>query len=148
MIQVKLIDRERIENLIDNLQDVDKDKVVKKGLGRAGNIFKNTGRRELRRRMLSGTKGVTGNLMSSFQVRTKRHQLGVLIGFRRSSRYMIVGGGNHAHLVDSGAIRKNRGRMPANYFWRDTKNIEESRAVNEVYVGIQRAMERIERRAK
>ena len=141
MIQVKLIDREAIIYLVDNLEDFEKDKAIKSGLRSAVNVFRVKGRSNLRTRLMHHGKQ-TNHLMNSFTTRVKRNRLGALSGFDRP-------GGNHAHLVDSGTkLRRtksgaNRGVMPANKFWEDAKVSEEGKAMNALYQGVERAMQRI-----
>lgn len=144
MIEVKQIDRENIQYLVDNLEDFEKDKAIKSGLRSAVNVFRVKGRANLRSRLLHHGKQ-TNHLMNSFTNRVKRNKLGALAGFDRP-------GGNHAHLVDAGTkIRKtkdgiNRGVMPANFFWSDTKTSEEDKAMNALYQGVQKAVQRINSR--
>jgi hypothetical protein len=145
MIEIKQIDRENIQYLVDNLEDFEKDKAIKSGLRSAVNVFRVKGRANLRSRLLYHGKQ-TNHLMNSFTNRVKRNKLGALAGFDRP-------GGNHSHLVDSGTkVRRtksgaNRGIMPANRFWSDTKVSEEGRAMSALYQGVQRAVQRINNRS-
>ena len=145
MIEIKQIDRENIQYLVDNLEDFEKDKAIKSGLRSAVNVFRIKGRSNLRARILRHGKQ-TNHLMNSFTNRVKRNKLGALAGFDRP-------GGNHAHLVDSGTkVRTtkggaNRGVMPANKFWSDAKVSEESKAVSALYKGVRRAVQRINNRS-
>ena len=145
MIEIKQIDQENIQYLVNSLGDFEKDKAIKSGLRSAVNVFRVKGRANLRSRLLHRGKQ-TNHLMNSFTNRVKRNRLGALVGFDRP-------GGNHSHLVDSGTkVRKtksgaNRGIMPANYFWSDTKVSEESKAMNALYQGVQRAVQRINNRS-
>ena len=83
--------------------------------------------------------------MNSFTNRVKRNKLGALAGFDRP-------GGNHSHLVDRGTKRRYtksgayRGIMPGNRFWTDTEKTEEARALQAVYEGTQKAVQRINSR--
>lgn len=145
MIVVKQIDRENIQYLVDNLEDFEKDKAIKSGLRSAVNVFRVKGRANLRSRLLRHGKQ-TNHLMNSFTNRVKRNKLGALAGFDRP-------GGNHAHLVDEGTkVRTtksgaNRGIMPANRFWSDTKVSEEGKAMSALYQGVQKAVQRINNRS-
>lgn len=144
MIQVAFIDKENIQYLIQNLEDFEKDKAVKSGLRAAVNVFRVKGRSNLRARLLHHGKQ-TNHLMNSFATRVKRNKLGALAGFDRP-------GGNHAHLVDMGTKRRyiksgsSRGVMPANRFWDDAKQTEENKAMQAVYQGIQKEVQRINNR--
>lgn len=144
MIQVSVIDKENIQYLVRNLEDFEKDKALRSGLRAAVNIFRVRGRSNLRSRLLH--HGVqTNHLMNSFSSRVKRNKLGALAGFDRP-------GGNHSHLVDRGTKRRytkaglNRGVMPGNRFWSDAEKTEESRAMQAVYEGTQKAVQRINSR--
>ncbi len=153
MIEIKQIDRASITYLVRRLDDFEKDKAIRTGLKAGGNVFQSGGKRRLRGSIKS-PKGVTGNLLSSFHVRVKRQKLGVLVGFRRSNKYMIIGGGNHAHIVDRGTKKrylktrgnKSVGEMPANRFWIDTEAQDGDVAISKVYEGIERAVNRITNR--
>ena len=125
MIEIKQIDRENIQYLVDNLEDFEKDKAIKSGLRSAVNVFRVKGRANLRSRLLYHGKQ-TNHLMNSFTNRVKRNKLGALAGFDRP-------GGNHI--------------MPANRFWSDTKVSEEGRAMSALYQGVQRAVQRINNRS-
>lgn len=144
MIQVKQIDRESIQYLVNHLEDFEKDKAIRSGLKDAVNVFKVKGRANLRSRLLRHGKQ-TNHLMNSFTNRVKRNKLGALSGFDRP-------GGNHSHLVDMGTkVRRtkkgeNRGIMPANHFWNDAKVSEEGKAMDALYLGVQKAVERINTR--
>lgn len=144
MIQVTTIDRENIQYLIRNLEDFEKDKAVKSGLRAAVNVFRVKGRSNLRTRLLHHGKQ-TNHLMNSFTTRVKRNKLGALAGFNRP-------GGNHSHLVDQGTKKrytntgKSRGTMPGNRFWNDAGHTEENRAMQAIYQGVQKAVQRINER--
>lgn len=156
-IEIRQIDRDAVSHLVRNLEDFEKDKAIKSGLGDAGNVFKTGGKSRLKRRMKSGSKGVTGNLMRSFHVRVKKGKPGVLIGFKQGT-----GGGSHSHLVDrgtderywkarnyknkQGTYRKSTGRGIGNAFWIDTESQDHPKAMDKLYVGIERAVNRISSR--
>ena len=141
MIQVTTIDRESVQYLIRNLEDFEKNKAVKSGLRAAVNVFRVKGRSNLRTRLLHHGKQ-TNHLMNSFTTRVKRNKLGALAGFDRP-------GGNHSHLVDRGNKKrytdsgKSRGIMPGNSFWGDAEKTEENRAMQTIYQGVQKAVQRI-----
>lgn len=141
MMQISVIDKENIQYLIQNLEDFEKDKVIRRGLLSAINVFRIKGRSNLRTRLLRHGKQ-TNRLMNSFTNRVKRNKLGALAGFDRP-------GGNHAHLVDKGSKRRYtksgeyRGAMPANSFWTDAKTTEENKAMQRMQESIQKAIQRI-----
>lgn len=140
MIEVRQIDKDSIDFLIRELTQFEKNKALKSGLNAAGQVFKVGGRQRLRQK-LKGSKGSTGHLMNSFQVRVKRNKAGVLTGFN--------GGGRHSHLVDKGTKERftksgaKRGKMPANYFWSDTNNQDYPKAISRLFEGIEKAIQRI-----
>lgn len=142
-IQISLQGQDTIDYLIRNLDDFDKDKAVRKGLGEGADVFKSGGMQRLRSR-LKTPGGKTGNLLHSFTARVKRQTLGALAGFN----YL----GRHSHLVDRGTVRRFRrngattGIMPANYFWTETKDQDAGKALNKVLDGIEMAVERINAR--
>lgn len=144
MMQVRLIDREAVLYLVDQLETFEKDKAIKAGLRSAVNVFRVKGRSNLRSRLLRHGKQ-TNHLMNSFTNRAKRNKLGALSGFDRP-------GGNHSHLVDAGTKMRytksgaRRGIMPANRFWADTRISEEAKAMDALYKGVERAVQRINNR--
>lgn len=143
-MQVKLIDREAVLYLVDQLETFEKDKAIKSGLRSAVNVFRVKGRSNLRSRLLRHGKQ-TNHLMKSFTARVKRNKLGALSGFDRP-------GGNHSHLVDAGTkmrYTKNgrkRGIMKGNKFWSDAAASEEGKAMDALYKGVGRAVQRINNR--
>lgn len=156
-IEIKHIDEGEVNYLVRNLENFEKDKAIKKGLGAAGKVFKVGGMDRLRRTMKAGSRGVTGNLLRSFIVKVKRNKLGVLTGFKQGK-----GGGSHAHLVDrgtterfwktrkykskNGSYKKSVGEVKASHFWNDTESQDYPKAVDKLYNGIERAVDRINSR--
>lgn len=148
-IEIRHINRDEVDYLIRNLSDFEKDKAMKDGLQSAGNVFKVGGKSRLRRNMKSGSRGVTGNLLRSFHVRVKRSKPGVLVGFKQGKE-----GGSHAHLVDKGTIqrywktrkRKSTGSVKGSYFWSDTEAQDYPKAMDSLYTGIEKAVNRISNR--
>lgn len=138
MIEIKQIDRDSILYLVRELEEFEKSKAIKKGLQAGGNVIKVEGRRRLKERLKSTG---TGKLLNSFQVRVKRNKAGVLTGFN--------GGGRHSHLVDRGTKKRltksgaNRGIMPANSFWSDTESVDYPKAVDKIFAGVEKAVQRI-----
>lgn len=142
-MQVKLIDREAITYLVNNLEDFEKDRALKSGLRAAANVFRVRGRSNLRNRLKHPGKG-TNHLMNSFTTRVKRNKLGALAGFDKW--------GAHSHLVDLGTRKRphpitgTSGIMPANRFWSDARASEEAKAAQEMYKGVERVVQRINNR--
>lgn len=143
-MQVKLIDREAMIYFVDQLEAFEKDKAIKSGLRAAANVFRVRGRSNLRSRLKRPDKG-TNHLMNSFTTKVKRNKLGALAGFDRP-------GGNHSHLVDAGTKKRRHpitgtsGVMPANKFWADAAASEEGKAMDALYKGVERAVQRINNR--
>lgn len=58
---------------------------------------------------LANRNGVkTGNLKKSFTKKTsrKKNNPAAYAGFKRSTRYNKIGGGNHSYLVDRGTVKR------------------------------------------
>lgn len=148
IFEIRQIDRDAVNYLIRNLEGFEKDKAVKSGLGAAGNVFKVGGTSRLRQRMKT-KQGITGNLLRSFYVRVKKSKPGVLVGFKQGKE-----GGSHAHLIDRGTKerfwktkkRKSTGRVKATYFWSDTEAQDYPKALDKLYAGIEKAVNRINNR--
>ena len=133
-VEARLIDFEKVERAIANLNDIDKNKVVREGLKDAGNLFKKKGKENVKER--TGVK--TGNLSKSFVIKLKSKKLGMIAGFNQL--------GNHSWLIDRGTIERtnskeqNRGKIIGNNFWSDAIQNNESTAIERVYSGIERAI--------
>ena len=148
LIEIRHINRGEVDYLIRNLNNFEKDKALKGGLKSAGSVFMSGGKGRLRKRM-KRSSGVTGNLLKSFHVRVKKSKPGVLIGFRQGKE-----GGSHAHLVDKGTsqrywktrTRKSTGRVIATRFWSDTEAQDYPKAMDKLYLGIEKAVNRISER--
>lgn len=144
MIQVSVENQDNVRYLVRELEDFEKDKAVRSGLHAAVALFRVKGRSNFRTRLLRHGKQ-TNHLYNSFTTRVKGSSLGALAGFDRP-------GGNHSHLVDLGTKHRYtrrgeyRGVMPGNRFWSDAKASEEGRAMDAVYEGIRRAVDRINSR--
>jgi hypothetical protein len=150
IIEISQIDAGAVEYLVRNLEKFEKDKAIKHGLYAAGNVFDKGGKNRLKTRMKCGSRGFTGNLLGSFRVRLKKNRPGVLVGFRQGK-----GGGSHSYLIDRGTderhwTKKNKnkstGRVAGNYFWSDTEAQDSAKAMNKLYEGIERAVNRINNR--
>ena len=100
-IGAKIIGIERINRLVADLQEIDKNKAIKAGLQKGAMVFIRLGRSTLRSR----NNKHTGNLMKSFRVRVKKRSLGSLAGFSMNySRMAEEGYGSHSWLVDRGTV--------------------------------------------
>lgn len=137
-VGVEHIDLRKVLNSVDNLKGITHSRAVKQGLARGAKILKERGQS----RLLSALKGnSSGRLYRSMGAKAKKSKSGALAGFRKGKD-----GGNHAHLVDLGTSERrtktgaNRGRMPANYFWTRTKQVDSRSAANEVVVGLNQAI--------
>lgn len=134
--------------LVRELQNIDKDKAIKSGLRAGGMVLKKGGMNRLRERM-SKPSGITGNLLRSFTVRTKRNSLGVLIGFSQEEGR----DGWYSHIVDLGSASRSytnkngvthyTGAAKAMKFWTDTKNEDMPQAQGMIIKGIERYVERV-----
>lgn len=146
-MQVRLIDREAMVYLVDQLETFEKDKAIKSGLRAAVNVFRVRGRSNLRSRLrpVSLRHGKpTNHLMNAFTTKVKRNKLGALAGFDKW--------GAHSHLVDKGTstrphpITGTSGNARANSFWTDAHASEEGKAMDALYKGVERAVQRINSR--
>ncbi len=149
MVQITILDLNRVLAAVDDLSNIDKDRAIKSGLSAAGRVFVLSGRKNLLSRLEKTSKGrkkrrLPGNLLRSLTIRVKKSKLGVLAGFS--------GNGAHAHLVDLGTktrqhpVTGTSGVMPANHFWSDAKASESQKAMSRIFVGVDRAVKRINAR--
>lgn len=146
--EVRIINKADVEYLIENLNGIDRDKTLRGGLAAAGKVFASGGKNRLKKRMKSGSKGVTGNLLNSFQVRVKRNKPGVITGFKTGRE-----GGSHAHLIDRGTAKrywrskpKYTGVVKPNLFWSDTEVQDYPKAVDVMYQAFGRVINRVNNR--
>ena len=144
-ISIKIIDRETIKYLVDNLENIDKDKAIRSGLRLGANLLKNGGKKRLKQRM-NNPKGVKGELLNTFTIRVWKRRLGAMAGFRGDAS-------GEAHLVDLGTadrfqIKTGRhtGAARATKFWTDTRTEDMSTANGMVMRGIERYVERVNNR--
>lgn len=145
-LEVKKIDYKHIDALTRELSEFDKNKAIKRGLGHAGSFIKKQGLKRLQSSMKSGKNGVTGNLIRSFVVRVKKNRAGVLIGFTAQ----------HAHFIDLGTSerrhkkgkKKYTGKVIGNFFWTTTKRQDDNQALNKIYEGIEKTVNKIKKRIK
>ena len=145
-IRIEIKDIERMYALVDELRNVDKNKALKSGMIEGAKVFTRLGRKNLRAR----NDEHTGNLLKSMRWKAARRSVSVYAGFERSYKFQALKGvGNHAHLVDRGTkIRKtkagkNRGIMPASYFWTDTRNEGGGEALRRIEIGIRKMVENL-----
>ena len=149
MSEVKIIGQDRINAMLQQLNDIDANKSIKAGIRKGLNILRQGGLKRLKARM-KNPSGVTGNLVKAFNVRVKKNKLGGLAGFGMVSdtdgNHIIA---RHAHLVDLGTANRERqnggstGKMPALNFWTDTRNEDMDNAVGEVLKGTEVALTKI-----
>ena len=152
-------DYARLVKTLDAAGDLDTRPAIQRSLRDGANSMKTAGKANLSSR----NNSVTGNLKRSFTIKvTKRKKIGsnyALSGFKRSTRYNKIGGGNHSYLVDSGTRKRwtnkaytdklgrtypsgmyrgsvSKGRPQiGTRFWRDAVQSEGPRALNNlVYV--------------
>lgn len=142
---------ERAYALVNDLEKVDQNKAIRRGLKKGADIFKRAGRRNLSRR----NDEYTGNLRGSIIAKASRKGLSAYSGFNRSPKVTEKQGipqGNHAHLVDRGTKKRktkaghNRGIMPASYFWTDARRDDEDRATKAVFDGVLTMAETLKRK--
>lgn len=148
-MQIKLINRESIIYLVQELEAFEKDKALRSGLLSAGNLLMSGGKRRLKQRM-KNPAGVTGNLLRSFAVRVKKNKPGVLTGFKGGER-----GGGYASWIDRGTkdrhvkkTNKYAGAVKGSKYWEDTRYLDSNKALERLHKGVERAVKRIQERRK
>lgn len=142
-IELKEINKEVVERLLDGLRTVDQDKIIRKGVNDALHLITVKGILNLRDRY----KGYqTGNLEKSLIVRIKRTKIGGLAGFVDKAwyAYLVDRGSGKDRTLKSGA---NRGTMPGNRFWRDAIESEGDAAQEVLMRSVTKALLKIEERS-
>ena len=151
-IDITISNQQVLDALTTGLSGIDKDSAIKRGLSKGGEVLKKGGMERLKNRMRAGPGGKTGNLLRSFTARVKRNKPGVLAGFQKGKN-----GGNHSHLVDLGTVERMRhrkswksggkggstGAARANYFWKDTNDLDKNKAMGEIQKGITECVEKV-----
>ena len=148
-IKVEIKNIERVYALVDELKGVDRNRAIRSGMIQGAKVFTRLGRKNLRAR----NDEHTGNLLQSMRWKSARNSLAVYAGFERSYKFEALKGvGNHAHLVDRGTkdryTKKGyyRGKMPASYFWTDTRNEGGGEAMRSIEKGIINMVENLKMR--
>lgn len=140
----------RLVTTLDKAGDLDTSPAVQKGLREGANSIMRAGKANLAAR----NKVKTGNLKGSFRIKvTRRKKIGsnyALSGFRRSSRFQRLKGGNHAYLVDKGTgLRWTsrsyafRGSAEGSFFWTDAVKSEGPKALNNLTDIIERELNKL-----
>ena len=132
-----------LPNLISKLESikhfVETEKEINQGLKKSAQYLIRQGKKKLKDRMLSGSKGVTGNLLKSFTYKIKKNNAGVLVGFKRS--------GSHSWLVSEGTKKRNgTGQVVGNKYWSDTKQKDTNTAMYYVMQSIRQSISNIKNR--
>ena len=148
-IKVEIKNIERVYALVDELKGVDRNRAIRSGMIQGAKVFTRLGRKNLRAR----NDEHTGNLLQSMRWKSARNSLAVYAGFERSYKFQALKGvGNHAHLVDRGTkdryTKKGhyRGKMPASYFWTDTRNEGGGEAMRHIERGIRNMVDGLKSR--
>ncbi len=146
-IEIKIINQNALADMVKTLGNIDKDKAIRSGLRAGGMVLKSGGIRRLRRAMKS-SKGVSGNLLRSFEVHVKRNSLGVLVGFHQGDKGDNKNG-YHSIWVDLGTGDRttksghHTGAAKALRFWSDTRNEDMVSAQGKVIQGIEKYVDKI-----
>lgn len=146
IISASMVGVEKINSLVSDLGNVDRNKAIRFGLLSGAKVIERIGRRNLRLR----NDEHTGNLTKSLRAKISRRELNAYAGFERSYRFELEKGvGNHAHLVDRGTAERYtkkghyRGIMPASYFWTDAKTQSESAVRQKILSGVEMMVQRL-----
>lgn len=143
-VEAELLNLPSVVKQLSNLKNfAETDKEVGKGLKKGAQYLIRIGKKKLRQRMKSGSKGVTGNLLKSFKYRLKKHNTGVLAGFNNK--------GHHSWLVSEGTKNrfyngKSRGKVIGNKFWKETRNENANTAMFFVMQSVRQSINNIKNR--
>lgn len=139
-VDVELVGLPLILKQLDNLKNLPTyDKEINAGLKKGAQYLVRMGKKRLRQRMKSGSKGVTGNLLKSFTYKIKRKNLGVLVGFKKK--------GSHSWLVSEGTkIRKGRGQVIGNKYWKETRQRDTNTAMYYILHSIKQSINNLKSR--
>ena len=136
------------------MSKVDQSKAIQYALNQGMRVIVNAGKMNLSSR----NNVVSGNLKKSFSLRVNKKKSYALGGFRRSAPRKGIEGGNHAHLVDRGTVKRytkkgyyrgsvSRGRpQTGTMFWTDAVNSQGPAALNKLMDAVYDALYEIMRR--
>lgn len=139
-VDAELVGLPLILKQLDNLKNLPTyDKEINAGLKKGAQYLVRMGKKRLRQRMKSGSKGVTGNLLKSFTYKIKRKNLGVLVGFKKK--------GSHSWFVSEGTkIRKGRGQVIGNKYWKETRQRDTNTAMYYILHSIKQSINNLKSR--
>ena len=87
-IEAELLGLPQILKQLDDLKNLPTyDKEVNEGIKKGAQYLVRMGKKRLRQRMKSSSKGVTGNLLGSFTYKIKKQNLGVLVGYKKKGSH-------------------------------------------------------------
>lgn len=158
----------RLQRAFEQLSQIEKDVLIKKGFKQGSDLLLIAGKASLNEK----NKKKSGNLYRSFTNSFKKKKTGVLVGFKRGK-----GKGNHAHLIDRGTTHRftqkayvdklgrrypaelyrgkidsagvgSRGRQKTGktYFWTSVVQSKGNEAMNKITNAIFRAIDAIKNR--
>lgn len=129
---VNKADERKIQAVLNGLEGVDRAAVVQSALKSGMQTIVAQGKSNLAMR----NKKKTGNLSRSFSIKVNKKKAYTLGGFKRSTRFKRIQGGNHSFLVDRGTglrwTKNNafRGSANGSLFWTDAVESEGPKAQN------------------
>lgn len=150
-------DYNRLVSTFIGLSEIEKNNAIKEALGQGMGRMVTVGKIALKQSILHPKKS-KGNLVRSLtsRVQIKKGNTKGIAGFKRSTRYSRIGGGNHSYLVDRGTAERwqrstgrytgsvRRGRPnTGSHFWTDTVAQEGPRALDTLMEGINKAILKI-----
>ena len=139
------------------LYNVEKSQAIKEALSKGLDRIVMVGKIALKQSILHPKKS-RGNLLKSmsYKVQIRSGNTKGTAGFKRSTRYNRIGGGNHSYLIDRGTAERwqrstgrytgsvRRGRPnTGSHFWTNTVQQEGPRAMDNLLKGIQDAIDKI-----
>ena len=147
----------KVMNSLIGLTEIEQNAAIREALNHGLSNIVAVGKVALRQSILHPQKS-KGNLLKSLtsKVQIKKGATKGSAGFKRSTRYNKIGGGNHSYLVDrgtaerwqrstgryTGSVRRNRPNT-GSMFWTRTVQQEGPRAMEELVEGIRKALFKI-----
>lgn len=148
-IGLEEVSLDEIRTVLGNLEKLDKHPAVRAGLRSAAQVFHRGMVQRLRARLNPDSKHKgRGRLLAAAAIRLDRRRSIAVAGFRRKPG-VANAQGFHSHLVDRGTTLRrtrkglNRGIMPANRYWLDTREEDSLQAVEAMMKGLQEAYTKI-----
>lgn len=147
-------DYQKMLSILRGMSEVDQAAAIQYALKQGMQVIVNAGKSNLSSR----NNVVSGNLKRSFSIKANKKKGFALGGFKRSTKYNKIGGGNHSYLVSDGTAERYtrkgyyRGSVSkgnpnhGSRFWRDAVESQGPAALSKLMDAVYQAVDDIMRK--